>query len=267
MRDAIGLLEQSAAHAGQRVTLTDVREVLGLVELEVYRRLAEAVRDKDPAAALGLLAEVNAAGKDLAQFARGATSLWRDLLVLAVSRQPAPLQALPPDDPQEWRAIAEAIGAERLLGAVEIFASVTAEQRRAGEGRLPVDLALIRLTTGLGAASELESRLARLEEALAGAPGPRVAPPRAARDESAAAVVPAKTAVPSKAKQEDAPAKPAVQADPPQDGDWPAVLARLRKAKPSLWSLLASNTQGGRAGGPDDGADLCPRTDCPQGRG
>ena len=245
MRDAIGLLEQTAAHAGQRVTLAEVREVLGLVDLEVYQRLAEAVRDKDPAAALGLLAEVNVAGKDLAQFARGATSLWRDLLVLAVSRQPAPLQALPPDDLQKWRALATAIGAERLLGAVEIFASATAEQKRAGEGRLPVDLALIRLTTGLGALSDLETRLARLEESLAGAPGPRVAPPRAVRDESAAGATPPKTTAPARARQETPPgAQPAPQATTTvQDGDWPAVLARLRKTKPSLWSLLGSNTR------------------------
>jgi len=243
MRDAIGLLEQAAAHAEERVTQADVREVLGLVELEVYRRLAEAVTARNPAAALSILAEVSAAGKDLTQFARGATSLWRDLLVLAVSDRPAPLQILPPEEAAAWHDVAAAIGAERLLGAVELFAAAAAEQRRAGEGRLPVDLALIRLATGLGPVSELAERVTRLEERLREAPRAPVQPQppvpvaraKPARDEPPAVPSPGtKTDL----HQGETVAPPAAPAD---GGQWASIQARLRKIKPSLCALLVQH--------------------------
>ncbi|MGE5599695.1 MAG: DNA polymerase III subunit gamma/tau [Bacteroidota bacterium] len=228
MRDAIGLLEQAAAHAGARVTEADVREVLGLVDLEVYLRLAEAARDRDPAAALTLLAEVGASGKDLAQFARGAAALWRDLLVLAVSRQPAPLQVLPAGADGPWRELAAAIGPERLLHAVDLFASAAAEQKRTGEPRLPLDLALIKLTTGLGASAMLETGAAA-EERPAAPPGARgVAPPAAER----------RMARPSAAAGKGTEGTPSGGAE-----IWGEVQAGLRKAKPSLGALLSQHAR------------------------
>ncbi|MGE5550115.1 MAG: DNA polymerase III subunit gamma/tau [Bacteroidota bacterium] len=223
MRDAIGLLEQAAAHAGKKITRSDVREVLGLVDLEVYRRLALAAKDRDPGEALSVLAEVGAAGKDLAQFARGATTLWRDLLVLAVSRKPAPLQVIPPDDAATWRELAAAIGAERLLQAVEIFAATAADQKRIGEARLPLDLALIKLTAGIETLPAPAPRAAREERPTAGphpAPGAPTAPKKARDLDTAAAA--AKT---------------------PENAAWPMVQAKLRKVKPSLCALLAQHAQ------------------------
>lgn len=197
------------------------------MDLEVYRRLAAAARDRDPAEALSILAEVGAAGKDLVQFARGATTLWRDLLVLAVSQKPAPLYVLPLDDAATWRELAVAIGAERLLQAVEIFAATAADQKRAGEARLPLDLALIKLTAGLESVPAREVSAVTEERPVAvphhvdGAP----TPPKKERGGETGAAAPH----PPKA---------------PDDADgWPLVKAKLRKTKPSLCALLAQHAQ------------------------
>ncbi len=242
MRDAIGLLEQAAAHAGRAITQADVREVLGLVDLEIYRRLAEAIRDRDAAAALAVLAEAIEAGKDLVQFARGAALLWRDLLVLALSKQAVPLQVLPPDDTRPWKELAGAIGADRLLAAVEFFAAAAAEQKRAGEAHLAIDLALIRLASGLSLHADLDDlarRVAFLEERMRSlqdgtAPTPTAAP-KIAPIAAAAESEPRRTA-----GRAPAPPPAAGETAGPESGEWPAVLARLRKLKPSLWSLLAN---------------------------
>ncbi|MGQ9779061.1 MAG: DNA polymerase III subunit gamma/tau [Bacillota bacterium] len=245
MRDAIGLLEQAAAHAGPRITEKDVREVLGLVDREVYRRLALAVRDADPAAALHIVDEVSSAGKDLVQFARGAASLWRDLLVLAVTAGPVPLQSLPPEEAEEWRPLARAIGAERLLAAVELFAATAAEQRRGGEGRLPLEIALIRLTTEVPSAKELAARVARLEEQLRSMAGKEK--PAAGNAQARPAASPAQTRVhpdPGVKKNVPAPSGPQVDhhaAAEKIEDRWPLVQEKLQKAKRSLHALLAQH--------------------------
>ncbi|MGE5598805.1 MAG: DNA polymerase III subunit gamma/tau, partial [Bacteroidota bacterium] len=246
MRDAIGLLEQAAAHAGESVTQADVREVLGLVDLEVYRGLAEAVRDRNPAAALGILAEIAAAGRDLTQFTRMATALWRDLLVLSICRGEVPLQVLATEEADAWRETAQAIGPDRLLQAVELFAAAAAEQKRAGEGRLPVDLALVRLTAESAPNSDLEARLARLEEEVAALRARPAAAPRPAetprREKPASSPRPAAQPAQAVAAKEPAPLR---EPPAPADGEWEKVLAALGKAKKSLHFLLAQHAQAG----------------------
>ncbi|NLG83102.1 MAG: DNA polymerase III subunit gamma/tau [Firmicutes bacterium] len=241
MRDAIGLLEQAASHAGPRIAEKDVREVLGLVDREVYHRLALAVRDADPAAALNIVDEVAAAGKDLVQFARGAGFLWRDLLALAVTAGPVPLQTLPPEEAEEWRPLARAIGAERLLAAVELFAATAVEQRRGGEGRLPLEMALLRRTTEIPAAKELAHRLARLEEEVArlagkGKPAGGEGPPSLA-----APLAQGGRHTETKRKEEppDGLAPDGQRATAEKIVDrWPLVQERLRRVKKSLHALL-----------------------------
>ncbi|MCL6614283.1 MAG: DNA polymerase III subunit gamma/tau [Firmicutes bacterium] len=241
MRDAIGLLEQAAAHAGERITEKDVREVLGLVDLEIYRRLAVSVRDGDPAAALAVLAEVTAAGKDLVQFARGATALWRDLLVLAVTARPVPLQSLPQEEAEEWRGLARAIGPERLLAAVELFAGVAVEQRRGGEGRLPLELALIKLAAGISSTKDLEARVARLEERLGAPAGREKIGEGQGRTSATLSPPPPPKNAPGSTPGADAVGESKGVVPPgPEGADdrWPLVQERLRRAKRSLHALL-----------------------------
>ena len=237
MRDAIGLLEQAAIHAGEIITPAQVREVLGLVDLEVYQRLAEAVRDRNTKAALDILTEIGTEGKDLVQFARGAAGLWRDLLVLAVCRGCACPPSLPGEDLAPWRLIAGEIGAERLLAAVEILTGVANEQRRAGDNRLPLDLALIRITSGIGGAADLAERVTRLEQRLAGGPVD-LRPVEKSRKTIDAAPV----AQPGALTMGSKPVETGSDRAKPSGGDrdlWPELQARLYKVKPSLSAYLA----------------------------
>ncbi|NLZ44637.1 MAG: hypothetical protein GX894_07255, partial [Clostridia bacterium] len=180
MRDAIGILEQAAAHAQGKLSAADVRAVLGLVEIEALFSLGKAVAGRDLAAAFRLVQEVEEAGKDPALFARQAAEFFRDLLVLQLPGEQAPV-GLEPEATGRAREFAGQIDAALLKKGVECFLEAGLAIRRGTEGALSLEMALVRLILeeepGLEAFDErlaaLEERLARLEKVIQPPPGAR----------------------------------------------------------------------------------------------
>jgi DNA polymerase-3 subunit gamma/tau len=179
MRDAIGILEQAAAHAQGKLSAVDVRAVLGLVEVEALFSLGEAVAGRDLAAAFRLVQAVEEAGKDPALFARQAAEFFRDLLVLQLPGEQAPV-GLEPEATGRARELAGQIEAALLKKGVECFLEAGVAIRRGTEGALSLEMALVRLILeepGVEGVSErlaaLEERLVRLEKAVQAYPGAR----------------------------------------------------------------------------------------------
>ncbi|NLY88619.1 MAG: DNA polymerase III subunit gamma/tau, partial [Firmicutes bacterium] len=167
MRDAIGLLEQAAAHAQEGLSAADVRAVLGLVEIETLFSLGKAVAGRDLEAAFRLVQQVEEAGKDPALFARQAAEFFRDLLVLKLPGEQAPVR-LEPEATGRARELAGEIDALLLKKGVEYFLEAGVGIRRGTEGALSLEMALVRLILeeeepGVEAFGK---RLAALEERL-----------------------------------------------------------------------------------------------------
>lgn len=174
LRDAIGLLEQSMAHAEGSLTVADAKSILGLVETEALFSLAQAVADQDIRSGLSLLKKVYDSGKDLQVFAKQAAKFCRDLIVLLVAGDQAPVSL-----EEEWRAkggeIAGKIGLSLLKKGVDLFLEAGMGLKRGVEGSLPLEMAIIQLIsqreespTNVGPAGghSLEARLAAVEKRL-----------------------------------------------------------------------------------------------------
>lgn len=87
MRDALALLEQALLSApGGRITSAQVREMLGLPPREEVAALIRAARDGEGDKILSLLGEMEAAGRDWNQVARGLCLVCREELEGALSR-------------------------------------------------------------------------------------------------------------------------------------------------------------------------------------
>ncbi len=82
VRDSMSLLSQVLALGSAAVTLTDVREVLGLAGQEVFVRLVECVHGRDLVGLHGLLEEILDQGLDLGFFLRELAGCWRNLFLL-----------------------------------------------------------------------------------------------------------------------------------------------------------------------------------------
>lgn len=88
MRDALSVLDQCLSFGEGAVTAERVREVLGLVDDELYAEVLQLVVERRPAAVFALVDRLMDAGVDLAEFMGGAAEVLRGLLMLQVGARP-----------------------------------------------------------------------------------------------------------------------------------------------------------------------------------
>jgi DNA polymerase-3 subunit gamma/tau len=192
VRDAMGLLEQVAALGGGSVEPEEVSRALGLADPDAFGRLADAVHQRDVAAALRLTAELSARGADLRRFIGDALGYFRGIFLAQYSPNLEEVVDDSGDVIAEWRAKATVMSAPETLRVVDELGDALVELRQGREERLVVELAMIRLTRpetseDVGA---LRDRIDRLESQVRGLlqrpPSPVVAPAPATEESDVA---------------------------------------------------------------------------------
>src|SRR3954469_20664228 len=88
MRDALSVLDQCLSFGEGAVTAERVREVLGLVDDELYTEVLQLVVERRPAGVFPLLDRLMEAGVDLGEFVSGVAEVLRGLLMLQVGAEP-----------------------------------------------------------------------------------------------------------------------------------------------------------------------------------
>lgn len=146
MRDALSLLEQCIAHSDERLSEADVRAILGLINYEELEKLAEAIQRRETKAALKLLDDVCMDGKDLFQFGQSLVEYFRDQLLTSLTSG------------EEHR-----FSTAQYIEIIETLAAATNDVKKSFQSALPLELALIKLTSGQGPGDVL-ARLERLEQ-------------------------------------------------------------------------------------------------------
>src|SRR5579859_1269495 len=122
MRDAQRNLDQLVAFSGKKVTLDDVRLVLGTIEEEVYLKLAEAAITGDAPAALTVAKAVIEGGKDLGHFYAGLLETFRHLAVArAYPSSAASLIPLAPEEVQKLVEYASQMEEAQILSSLRLI--------------------------------------------------------------------------------------------------------------------------------------------------
>jgi DNA polymerase-3 subunit gamma/tau len=121
MRDAESILEQVISYADGRLTDADVRDAVGLADDAAIDGLIDALLAADVADALGRLAELADAGRDMGQVASQAESVARSRL-LASASDPAVARRLA----VVLRALAEAAGSGAREGRARLLLELLA---------------------------------------------------------------------------------------------------------------------------------------------
>lgn len=269
LRDAIGLLEQSMAHAEGALSVADAKSILGLVETEALFSLAQAVADRDIRSGLSLLKKVYDSGKDLQVFAKQAAKFCRDLLVLLVAGDQAPVSL-----EEEWQAkgreIAGKIGLSLLKKGVDLFLEAGMGLKRGIDGSLPLEMAIIQLISqqkesptnvGHAGSHSLEARLAVVEKRLGeiaetfgkqnltpSAPRPHVKKEEPLPETKEREEVKGKDGCGEEVHVESS--SPSMKAPTPIDegvspaADWDGILAAVRKRRRTVEALLREGNPG-----------------------
>ncbi|HWJ64043.1 MAG TPA: DNA polymerase III subunit gamma/tau [Acidimicrobiales bacterium] len=235
-RDTLSALERVAAAGGvvdEGESLTD---------------LLDAVAAGDPGKALLAVSDAVSSGRDPRVLGEALLARLRDVFL---QRMGAPLDHLPPAEQARVQAWADQLGDRATTRALEAVGDALLEMRQAPDARIPLEVALVKLSRVDGDASveALAARVAKLEAALAS--GPAVAAPAA----------PASSPPPS-ARPAPPPAEPSAPAAPAPApaGDAPAggPAAQARAALAAQRAERAARSGGGAKPAPTPSASAAP---------
>jgi DNA polymerase III subunit gamma/tau len=165
-RDAVSTLDQLASATANEVTVQSVLDLLGTVSEEALFRLCDLVIDRDTAGALTYVEELSEHGHDLGRLVLDLIEHLRQLM-LALHLGEVPEAAATSREARE-RLLAQANQLEEatVLRLVDLLAIAVDDMRQGGDPRLPLELALVKVTRPASDLSResIAFRLERLEQ-------------------------------------------------------------------------------------------------------
>ncbi|HVS86064.1 MAG TPA: DNA polymerase III subunit gamma/tau [Gaiellaceae bacterium] len=200
-RDAVSTLDQLASATEGKVTFESALQLLGTAGDEALFRLLDLVIDRDTAGSLTLVEELSEQGHDLGRLVSDLIEHLRYLmLVQQVGDVP---ESLPVTEEarDKLRQQAAQLGEPALIRLLDLLALAVDNMRQGGDPRLPLELALVKVTRPASDLSResIAFRLERLEQGTATPtppPSPAPAPAPVAAAEPVEIEAPAPVQVP-----------------------------------------------------------------------
>jgi DNA polymerase-3 subunit gamma/tau len=241
-RDATSLLDQLAAATGGELTVQSVLQLLGAVDEESLFQLCDLVIDRDTAGALTFVEQLSEQGQDVGRLVNDFLEHLRHLLL--VQHLGAVPETLPVTDETREKLIAQAnqLPEAAVLRLCDLLAIAVDDMRQGGDPRLPLELALVKVTRP-GADLSQESLSYRLEllESRGHVPSAPVQAAAPAEKPTAAEAEPAPAAVAEpepEAAAEPAPQPPSLAFEQLQDAWQRSVLPAIQERSIPAESLF-----------------------------
>jgi len=165
-RDAESTLDQLAAATGGTITVQDVLQLLGAVEDEVLFRLVDMVAASETAEALLFLEELSSQGQDLGRLVTDLLEHLRHLLLVQHMHEVPESIPVTEEAKERLREQANQLPPATVVRLIDLLAVAVDDMRQGGDPRLPLELALVKVTRASSDLSResIAFRLDRLEE-------------------------------------------------------------------------------------------------------
>ena len=209
LRDALSLLDQCAA-AGGTIDSAAVLDALGLAGNLQTAQLMDCVLRRDTKAALGLLHQLYASGKDVGAVLGELSALARDLLIAKTAPEGGAALLTGGYDSRTMEGLLQQADSARFIAICTTLQRAAADMNVSVNRRTDAELCLLKLCdeTLSGDLSAINARLARLEQQMA-------AGVRYAAAENAARIAQAADAPAPKQEKREAEATPLEDEAPP----------------------------------------------------
>jgi DNA polymerase-3 subunit gamma/tau len=161
-RDAVSTLDQLATATEKQVTVQAVLQLLGAVEEEALFRLCDLVVDRDTAGALTFVEELSEQGQDLGRLVTDLLEHLRHLLLVQHMGEVPESLPVTEETRERLREQANQVGEATVLRLCDLLAVAVEDMRQGGDPRLPLELALVKVTRPAADLSR-ESTAHRLE--------------------------------------------------------------------------------------------------------
>ncbi len=143
MRDALSLLDQAIAYAGNEISLAQVQVMLGIADPLAMARLVTQVAQLDSAAVLHLLHELAEDGADLRQLNLQVGEYWRALMLAKAGADIATILDCSEDEAREILQLTSLFELEELTEFARIFAHNDLMQKNQATPQLGLELACL----------------------------------------------------------------------------------------------------------------------------
>jgi DNA polymerase-3 subunit gamma/tau len=165
-RDAESTLDQLAAATGGAISVQDVLQLLGAVEDEVLFRLCDMVAGNETADALMFLEELSERGQDLGRLVTDLLEHLRHLLLVQHMNEVPDSLPVTDEARERLREQANQLPPAAVVRLIDLLAVAVDDMRQGGDPRLPLELALVKVTRPASDLSResLAFRLERLEQ-------------------------------------------------------------------------------------------------------
>ncbi len=206
-RDAVSTLDQLSAATGKAISVQDVLQLVGGIEEDSLFRLCDTIVDRDTAGALVQIEEMAEQGQDIGRLVTELIEHLRQLLLVQhVGHVPESLP-LTAETRERLREQANQLPEPTVLRLIDLLAIAVDDMRQGGDPRLPLELALVKITRPQADLSRdsLAHRLELLESR-------NLAIPAGAEPPAVTAAAAAAAAAPSRPEPE---APPAAAPEPP----------------------------------------------------
>lgn len=141
MRDALSLLDQAIAYAGEEISLAQVQIMLGVADPRAIFKLIKYIAEYDSSAVLHLIHELSEAGADLRQINAQVVEYWRALMLARAGADASSILDLTEDETSDVKQLTQLFTLEELTECARIFAQNDLIQKSQGTPQLAVELA------------------------------------------------------------------------------------------------------------------------------
>jgi DNA polymerase-3 subunit gamma/tau len=174
-RDAESTLDQLASATGGTITVQDVLQLLGAVEDEVLFRLCDMVVGNETAEALLFLEELSSQGQDLGRLVLDLLEHLRHLMLVQHMHEVPDSLPVTDEARERLREQANQMPVATIVRLIDLLAVAVDDMRQGGDPRLPLELALVKVTRP-GADLSREALAHRIELLETREPGSRSEP-------------------------------------------------------------------------------------------
>jgi DNA polymerase-3 subunit gamma/tau len=145
-RDAISTLDQLASATSKSISVQDVLQLVGGIEEDALFRLCDTIVDHDTAGALVQIEELAEQGQDIGRLVTELIEHLRQLLLIQhVGHVPESLPVTE-ETRERLREQANQLPEPTVLRLIDLLAVAVDDMRQGGDPRLPLELALVKIT-------------------------------------------------------------------------------------------------------------------------
>lgn len=256
MRDALSIADTCLAYCGDNITYEDVVNVLGTADSEFIFNVADRLIARDRKALIASVDTLVEQGRDPGVFLKDLIGHFSDLLAVSAAPESIRFEGVSREKRERLALEAKQAGDEMLLRTVEILSQAEGPMRVGTRPRIALEAAFMRVCAPAleRDAAALTDRINVLEKELAAlkAGGAVITqePPQPVPERKN--TPPARqTQAPQRPQQKETDGSAKTPAQTP-GGDselWQALLGRVRKSNPLVYSALSQAVGGVLSGG------------------